>query len=201
MKIFFAIFLFVLFVLFYSCSPVRTRYPVVPKPPESNIEEKEITRIKDIEEEPIPSQKKDILLNEGNNQSDNKSSTENPYYDYLSEIFESAIEKFDRKDFKNACNDFKLLMNTLEKDDSLQIEASFFYAECLIEFNDFYVAEILLNDLKQTRNKPESIDQKVLVRLGQLYCILNAIDRAYMIFEEFNTKYPDSIYKPLAKCH
>ncbi|MCX7737203.1 MAG: hypothetical protein N2319_10880 [Candidatus Kapabacteria bacterium] len=199
MKIFFTIFFL---VVIYACSPVRTRYPVVTNKTDTTNEVIDDKSKKIIDEEPIPQQKKDILLNQDKEiKLDNTdSNTKNEYYDYLSEIFDNALEKFDRKDFKNACNDFKLLMNTLEKGDSLQLEASFFYAECLIEYNDYSVAEILLNDLRNIENKPESISEKVLVRLGQLYCILNARERAYKIFDEFNQKYPNSIYKPLAKC-
>jgi len=192
---------FVLFVciIFYACSPVRTRYPLIPITQDTNTEKKDIESKKIIEEEPITQQKKDILLNDPLETETNFES-KYEYRDYLSDIFNSALEKFDRKEFKNACADFKLLMNTLEKGDSLQLEASFFYAECLIEFNDYSVAEILLNDLRNIENKPDSISEKVLVRLGQLYCILNANERALKIFEEFHQKYPDSIYKPLAKC-
>jgi TolA-binding protein len=185
-------------LIFYACSPVRTRYPFHPITKDTVSETKE-TESKIIEEEPITQQKKDILLNDTIS-SVSDVEEKNEYRDYLSELFNSALEKFDRKEFKNASNDFKLLMNTLEKGDSLQLEASFFYAECLIELNDYSVAEILLNDLRNIENKPDSISEKVLVRLGQLYCILNANERALMIFEEFHQKYPDSIYKPLAKC-
>jgi TolA-binding protein len=195
MKIFFVLFVC---LIFYACSPVRTRYPFNPITKDTVSETKE-TESKILEDEPITQQKKDILLNDTIS-SVSDVEEKNEYRDYLSELFNSALEKFDRKEFKNASNDFKLLMNTLEKGDSLQLEASFFYAECLIELNDYSVAEILLNDLRNIENKPDSISEKVLVRLGQLYCILNAKERALMIFEEFHQKYPDSIYKPLAKC-
>lgn len=198
MKIFFAI---CLLIFLYSCSPVRTRYPIITAKNDNKIEKINDSIRNSNKEEPIPLQKKDILLGNENNEVKEIKELENKYYAHLSEIFEEAVEKFDRKDFKNSCNDFKLLMNTLDKDDSLQLEASFFYAECLIELNDFYVAEILLNDIRNTRNIPTSIEEKVLVRLGQLYCILNAIERAYQMFNEFNSRYPDSIYKPLAKCN
>lgn len=192
--------IFVLLVCFicYSCSPVRTRYPIKPTTNDT-LTEKNEKESKIIEEEPITQQKKDILLDD-TVFLESDSVVKNEYDDYFLEIFNSALEKFDRKEFKDASKDFKLLMNTLEKGDSLQLESSFFYAECLIEFNDYSVAEILLNDLRSIKNKPEAISEKVLVRLGQLYCILNANERALMIFEEFNQKYPNSIYKPLAKC-
>ncbi len=196
------IFTFLTILLVYACSPVRTRFPMVTNLTDTTSKNKIEKNNKIIDKEPIPHQKKDVLLVENKNSNINNSGQNDKieYYDFLSKIFESALEKFDRKDFKSASNDFKLLMNTLEQGDSLQLESSFFYAECLIEFSDYSVAEILLNDLRNINNKPESISEKVLVRLGQLYCILNATERSLKIFEEFNQKYPHSIYKPLAKC-
>lgn len=114
--------------------------------------------------------------------------------------YEDALSQFDLGNYSAAERKLRALSETLKEDDTLTYETKFYIAECYIAKNEFSQALDILKKLEQTTDTNSEITQKTLVRLGQIYCVLNMKDEAKKYFEKLKFKYPDSIYNKLGKC-
>jgi hypothetical protein len=76
----------------------------------------------------------------------------------------------------------------------------FYCSECMIIEDDLYGAESILKELLVNPQTNNTIRQKVLVRLGQVYCVLGNSEMASTLFKKLKQEYPNSVYLPLANC-
>lgn len=187
------LFFWLLILVLVGCSPVRTRYHQG-KPLNKQIESEEEQK-----NEGIVSQKPEkkrfsdttyIYLDSGtvNNQAK------------LGKLFNQAIDEFDKEDYNSACEKFKALANTLEQGDSLQYETQFYSIECMILKDEIKAGELKLKSMLDIKDLPKPIVQKVLVRLGQVCCVLKKEDEAKQYFDKLREMFPKSIYLPVANC-
>ena len=114
--------------------------------------------------------------------------------------YEDALSQFDLGNYSTAERKLRALSETLKEDDTLTYETKFYIAECHIAKNEFSQALDILKKLEKTTDTNSEITQKTLVRLGQIYCVLNMKDEAKKYFEKLKFKFPDSIYNKLGKC-
>lgn len=113
---------------------------------------------------------------------------------------ETTIEDFNSENYDSACEKFKNLANTLIKGDSLHYECMFYEGECEIMKENYSSAINLLKQLLGASNLPNSVLERTLVRLGQLYCVGNKPKEAKKLFDRLRAEFPTSIYIPLANC-
>lgn len=114
--------------------------------------------------------------------------------------FEKAGEEQDIEKIDKSCLEIKSFAETFAEGDSLKFEAMFYKGECLIVFQKFEEAEILLLGITNDILIPNSVLERALIRLGQVYCALNKIKEANKIFAKFHSQFPNSIYKEIANC-
>lgn len=114
--------------------------------------------------------------------------------------FDSALEDFDRGDYDDACIQFRSIVETLPHGDSLAYEARFMETECAIVNNRLIPALSALLSLSLDAKTPVSVMEKVLVRKGQVQCLLKEFKSAEDTFRLFRSRFPESVYVPLANC-
>jgi TolA-binding protein len=114
--------------------------------------------------------------------------------------YEDALTQFDMGNYSAAERKLQALSETLKEDDTLTFETKFYIAECHIAKNEFSQALELLKKLNKSADKNGDLKQKTLVRLGQIYCVLNMKKDAENYFNELKKKYPNSIYNQLGQC-
>jgi len=97
------------------------------------------------------------------------------------------------------CTMFRIYANQFNFNDSLRQEALFYYAECCISNDNLQEAITILENLcKEKMNR--GIAPKALVRLGQIYCIMDNKRNATKYFNRLKKEFPRSIYNQLADC-
>lgn len=114
--------------------------------------------------------------------------------------FDAALEDFDQGDYDNACIQFRSIIETLPTGDSLGYEARFMEAECAIVNNRLVPALSALLALSLDPGTPVPVVEKVLVRKGQVQCLLKEFESAEETFRLFRNRFPESVYLPLANC-
>ncbi len=118
----------------------------------------------------------------------------------LMQEFEEALAKFDEGRYDEACSFFDLLGETLPEEDSLRYEALFMVAECSFIRNQLGLAGSRLDALYRDPAVPDGVLEKVMLRLGQSYCLNGETAKAEDIFNRFTVVFPESVYMPLATC-
>ena len=114
--------------------------------------------------------------------------------------FEKAVKIYESGDYDRSCEMFEQMKDTYAENDTAFYSVKFYRSECLIIEEDLYGAESILKELLYHANTPDPIMQKVLVRLGQVYCVLGNKDMAKTLFKRLRQEYPNSVYIPLANC-
>lgn len=114
--------------------------------------------------------------------------------------FEKAVMIYESGDYDRSCEMFEQMKDTYPENDTAYYSVMFYRSECLIIEEDLYGAESILKELLYHANTPDPIMQKVLVRLGQVYCVLGNKDMANTLFKRLRQEYPNSVYIPLANC-
>ena len=114
--------------------------------------------------------------------------------------FDSAVEKFDSGEYELALSKFQVYSETLPPSDSLYFETLFFISECYIALDNLNKAKNLLEELEVFGGVPDTVMEKVLVRIGQIWCVLDDELQAEAYFQMLRKKYPKSKYLPLANC-
>ena len=121
--------------------------------------------------------------------------------EYRENLFHSFVETV--AEFENStlfdCNRFRIFINQFSFDDSLRQEAGFYYAECLIGSNNIAEAIAVLDALSNER-MDRGVAPKVIVRLGQLYCLVGNTRQADKYFKRLKREFPRSIYNQIADC-
>lgn len=193
MKIFAALTLITYFLIASACSPVRGRYTAHSED-KAEQEAKQPTEEALIEEIPLTesrfSDTTEIII------------PANPVNQTipLDEQFQEAVREFDNEQYERACGKFRRFAETLPLGDSLYYESYFFVAECSIVRNELDHAEQILARLYGSEDLPDPVVQKVLVRLGQVYCVKGQPETAQALFDELKADYPESIYLQIANC-
>lgn len=127
-----------------------------------------------------------------------KDQSKNNVNNYLKE----AINKFEEgKEQDKSCEMFKSIVETYIQSDSVYYEAKYYTAECEITRNEIEKAKKILDVLYPDVNVPSEIKERVIVRLGQIYCLLNNPSLAQKYFNELKRMNPNSIYLKVANCN
>lgn len=119
----------------------------------------------------------------------------------LNDDFDKLVYLFDAEKFSEACPKFKTYSETLSTSDSLYYEAKFFYSECLFQQNQINDGKAILIQIEKDKELTDIVRERVLVRLGQIYCIEGNEKKADSYFKTLRNEYPKSIYIPLANCN
>lgn len=119
----------------------------------------------------------------------------------ISKMFSDAVNNFKKGNYEQACPEFDLFASTFAPGDSLYYEAVFYDCECKILNNNIIDAKIILKELLNDKYITARVDQKVLVRLGQIECVSDNESKANEYFRILKEKYPDSKYIRLANCN
>ena len=114
--------------------------------------------------------------------------------------FDRAYREYENENYQSSCEKFRTFAETFAKGDSLQFEALFLHSECLLLENKLPQAENVLLSLLPDAKLPKSILQKVLVRLGQVYCVMDKEQTAEMYFARLRKEFPQSPYIRIADC-
>jgi len=115
-------------------------------------------------------------------------------------IFDTALQEFDNQKFKECCGKFSSIAETFLPTDSLYFEAKFYECECKIVNSKVIDAKLTLEALYIDPDIPLSVMERVIVRLGQINCLLKNTEEANKYFGELKAKYPNSIYLKVANC-
>ncbi|TAL68611.1 MAG: hypothetical protein EPN82_10050 [Bacteroidetes bacterium] len=114
--------------------------------------------------------------------------------------FEKGSEEGDIEKRDKSCLEIRSFAETFAEGDSLKFEALFYKCECLIYKENYAEAEKELSDLINDKQIPNSVLERSLIRLGQVYCAMERSKEANAIFAKFNKIFPNSIYKEFANC-
>ncbi len=186
----------ILFCFFASCSPVRSRYYYDDNTPK-NRENKAISQVEETsapESDFVDSRFNDtavVVMPVAQNGTKSRG---------LEDFFDEAVNEFDRENYKTACSKFDAFSGMLRKNDSLYFETMFYKSECNILNNELGSAKTILEMLLEDKDTPDSILEKLLVRLGQVYCVTDSKEKAEEMFSRLKKEYPNSIYLKLADC-
>lgn len=115
--------------------------------------------------------------------------------------YENALNLFNSGNYTTSLEKFKALSETLKENDTLIYETQYYIAECHISRNEFSQAMDILKKLEITADNNSEIMQKTLVRLGQMYCILNMKKDANGYFKKLKSRFPNSNYNKVANCN
>lgn len=114
--------------------------------------------------------------------------------------FDQAIKEFDASEFASACEKIRFFAGTFAEGDSLYYESMFYLSECEIVDNNVHKSKNILSDLLDEEGCPDSIHERCLIRLGQVYCVLGDEAKAKEYFQRLITRFPNSIYISIANC-
>lgn len=118
----------------------------------------------------------------------------------MDSLFNMAASQFNNMKYKQACPKFKALGETLDAGDSLYFETKYYECECNLLDNNFAPAKNILLKILANPDAPRDAVEKSMVRLGQIYCVINKKDSAGIYFDRFKQEFPHSEYLPLADC-
>ncbi|GAB1370550.1 hypothetical protein MASR1M45_06110 [Candidatus Kapaibacterium sp.] len=115
-------------------------------------------------------------------------------------VLNDAIKTFENGDYENSCTKFQSLSSTIDSQSPIYHDIEFYLAECLVIKNQLNEAkkkfEILLSD----NEIPDKTLEKVLVRIGQIYCAQDEKKIASTFFSRLENLNPNSIYLKVANC-
>lgn len=113
---------------------------------------------------------------------------------------DEAVSEFENGDYSSACEKINVYAGIFQVGDSLYYESKYYEAECFVmngkagEAINLY--RTLLNDYEITI----SVKERVIIRLGQLYCFVNDNSKAEFMFAQLKKEFPHSIYIKIANC-
>lgn len=118
----------------------------------------------------------------------------------IGDLFASALEDFDKKDFKSAKQKFNSIKNTVNDADSVSFEANFYIIECMVSENKLLESKKELETMLGDIRIHDSLLERVLVRLGQIHCAFKENKAAVQYFSRLADINPNSIYLKVANC-
>ena len=186
----FSALLIIFFIVLYSCSPVRNRGTIKRGSDKAGIEISADTTANSFTNKERFSDTTLIMLPTITAERSNS----------LSDDFDIAVRMFDDEKYDEACPKLKTYAETLTQGDSLYYEARFFYSECLLQQNKIAEGKSILMQIENDPMLTDIVNERVLVRLGQIYCVEKDQQKAEDYFKLLRNTYPESIYIPLADC-
>jgi TolA-binding protein len=114
--------------------------------------------------------------------------------------YDIAVDEFDNENYKDACEKFSSINETLDQSSPLYYESLFYSVECDLLNEKIASAEKTLLGMLNFKNLPEDVMQKVLVRLGHINCVNGKKTVADQYFTRLKNEYPNSKYLKLANC-
>ena len=186
----------------------KKKQPTKQNPTEEKPDEVQVKSEKTIQEQPQPTKPKVrfkdttviemepiyAIKKQPNNE---KNERTNPI---IKEI-ENANNLLEKGDVQKAKEKFAIIYSTLPYGDSLYYEARFGEIECIIALKDIMMAKKLLEELLEDKYLNSETEEKTLVRLGQIECVLSNPNTAENYFNKLKSKYPRSIYIKVANCN
>lgn len=118
----------------------------------------------------------------------------------MNKFFDIALENYDSGNIKKAKNIFSFMKESLLEDDPLWFESAYYYGECLIAENNFKSSLNVFLEILAKNDIPDFVNERSLVRTGQVYCVLNDDKKAFNYFLKLRNKYPRSQYLEVADC-
>ena len=124
-----------------------------------------------------------------------------PPENFNNSVFVAANELFDSGNFNEAKKQFISVVEQTEVPDSIRFESQFMVAECHVQQSAYVPALNNLIGLESENKLPSGVHEKVLLRLGQLYCTQNDNNKAISYFSKLKNIYPNSRFLALANCN
>jgi TolA-binding protein len=180
-----------------GCSSVKTRTVKLTKTldEQSKTEKSEIDKEKEL---------KKIKSKYHNRYDDttvvNISSEKKQNFDDL-DLFNKALQHFDDGKYKEAEVLFSEIIKSIDKPNQKYYNIQFYLAECNIQFGENSKAEEILKQLTEKSTTDHLVLEKSIVRLGQLYCIMDKKDLAASYFQRLKREFPKSDYLHFADCN
>ena len=116
----------------------------------------------------------------------------------LEERFLLAQQEFERS--ANVCPEFVEILKLTNTSEPLYWEVLFMICECYIIRENYEQARKRLESVLVNSGTNKGLRQKALVRLGQVYCVMNQTEDAQRYFAQLKKEFPTSLYLPLANC-
>jgi hypothetical protein len=104
-------------------------------------------------------------------------------------ILDEAIKEFDAETYGECCPKFRNLTETISQGDSIYYESLFYLSECELIDKKLEEGRSNLELLVNDKKVPVSILQKSLVRLGQVFCVLNEKQKALELFNRLKSEF------------
>ena len=123
-------------------------------------------------------------------------------YDALNikDVFINGKAFFENEYYDKASKRFRYIKETALPEDTLYYTSIYYLAETHIAKNRFSDAlsnlELIINSNIINENR-----EKSLVRVGQIYCVLNMKDKASKYFDMLEKEFPQSLYISVANCN
>lgn len=209
--------LLVVLILFYSCSPVSRTVKVGSTkkiPTAKPIETTNSNINKTSDNEILANDTIDILLPEvkisvkpeskSNNTINNYSPTESDIINEdlsIENLLEQAIDYYEKQEITKSRKVLVDILSKIKKSDDKYSEVLYYLAECDISENKLVKAKEKLNEIYSNNNVESQILEKVLLRLGQIYCYEKKNSKAMEYFNELKALNPNSILNKLANCN
>jgi len=180
-----------------DCSSVKTRTVNLTKPldEQSKTEKSEIKREQELKK----------MKSKYRNRYDDTTvvfiSSEKKQDSEAPDKFNQALQFFDDGNYREAEKIFSEIIKTIEKPNLKFYNIQFYLAECKIQFGENNKAEELLKQLTEKSTTDHLVLEKSIVRLGQLYCIMDKKDLAAGYFQRLKREFPKSVYLNFAECN
>jgi TolA-binding protein len=188
----------VIFLLVFTfCSSVKTRTVNLTKP----LDEQSKTEKSEIKKEQELKRMKSKYHNRYDDTTVVFITSEKKHDSEVPDNFNQALQFFDDGNYREAEKIFSEIIQTIEKPNLKYYNIQFYLAECLIQFGENNKAEELLKQLTEKSTTDHLVLEKSIVRLGQLYCIMDKKDLATGYFQRLKREFPESDYLKFADCN
>jgi tetratricopeptide (TPR) repeat protein len=209
--------LLLVLILFYSCSPVSRTVKVgsIKKIPTAKPIETTNSNInKTSDNQILDNDTIDIVLPEVKISVKSESKSNNTINNYspkdsdiinedlsIENLLDQAIDYYENQEITKSRNVLEDILSKIKKSDEKYLEVLYYLAECDISENKLTKAKEKLNEIYKNKNVDSQIMEKVLLRLGQIFCYEKNNTKATEYFKELKSLNPNSILNKLANCN
>ena len=113
---------------------------------------------------------------------------------------DEAVTEFENGNYQNACEKINVYAGIFKVGDSLYYEAKYYEAECYVMNGRAGDAIKLYKNLLTDFELINSVKERVIIRLGQLFCFVKDKSSAEFMFAKLKKEFPNSIYIKIANC-
>jgi len=209
--------LLLVLILFYSCSPVSRTVKVgsIKKIPTAKPIETTNSNInKTSDNQILDNDTIDIVLPEVKISVKSESKSNNTINNYspkesdiinedlsIENLLDQAIDYYENQEITKSRNVLEDILSKIKKSDKKYLEVLYYLAECDISENKLTKAKEKLNEIYKNKNVDSQIMEKVLLRIGQIFCYEKNNTKATEYFKELKSLNPNSILNKLANCN